>query len=282
MAAASMPSSSSRTPAVIPHRQQGATEGGPGVANHARGGCRGCRPAPVTLSRSGKADPAPGARRMPASGDEQRAWLAYIRVQLRLAYGTMSRQLLADSGAVAARLRRAGGTERRRRGPDAGHGAGRPDRLGAQPGVPPRATDEAPRGLVTCALSAADMRGHRGDPDRPGAAGSGEAAPGHVDLVRRLVGFGGLLKPPGGAARRGAGIRVRQHHQARLAPAAGRLAPGGGLTRPRRAACVLRLPRPRQRVGQPGGRRDLSPRVRSREGRKPTQATWPAGSLPGR
>ena len=30
-------------------------------------------------------------------GDQQRAWLAYIRVQLRLAY-EMNRQLLADSG----------------------------------------------------------------------------------------------------------------------------------------------------------------------------------------
>src|SRR5580704_12195456 len=33
---------------------------------------------------------------------------------------------------VAARLRRADGTERGRGGADAGHGAGRPDRLGAQ------------------------------------------------------------------------------------------------------------------------------------------------------
>src|ERR1700758_5719701 len=39
------------------------------------------------------------ARRRPAagSGDQRRAWLAYIRVQLRLAY-EMNRQLLADSG----------------------------------------------------------------------------------------------------------------------------------------------------------------------------------------
>src|SRR5437762_3357745 len=45
---------------------------------------------------------------------------------------------------VAARLRRADGAERGRRGADADHGAGRPDRLGAQPRVPPRAADERP------------------------------------------------------------------------------------------------------------------------------------------
>src|SRR5260370_309875 len=45
---------------------------------------------------------------------------------------------------VAAGLRRADGAERGRRGADADHGARRPDRLGAQPGVPPRAAGERP------------------------------------------------------------------------------------------------------------------------------------------
>src|SRR6266852_3463926 len=47
------------------------------------------------MSRNGKTGLAPvGGWR---EGDQQRAWLAYIRVQLRLAY-EMNRQLLADSG----------------------------------------------------------------------------------------------------------------------------------------------------------------------------------------
>src|SRR2546423_12758944 len=47
------------------------------------------------MSRSGKAGPAPAGGWL--DGDQQRAWLAYIRVQLRPAY-EMNRQLLADSG----------------------------------------------------------------------------------------------------------------------------------------------------------------------------------------
>ena len=47
------------------------------------------------MSRNSAADPAPTGGWL--EGDRQRAWLAYIRVQLRLAY-EMNRQLLADSG----------------------------------------------------------------------------------------------------------------------------------------------------------------------------------------
>ena len=47
------------------------------------------------MSRNGQADPAPAGGWL--EGDQRRAWLAYIRVQLRLAY-EMNRQLLADSG----------------------------------------------------------------------------------------------------------------------------------------------------------------------------------------
>jgi hypothetical protein len=47
------------------------------------------------MSRNGEADPTPAGGWL--DGDQQRAWLAYIRVQLRLAY-EMNRQLLADSG----------------------------------------------------------------------------------------------------------------------------------------------------------------------------------------
>src|SRR5690349_25129725 len=47
------------------------------------------------MSRNGKTGPVPAGGWL--DGDEQRAWLAYIRVQLRLAY-EMTRQLPADSG----------------------------------------------------------------------------------------------------------------------------------------------------------------------------------------
>src|ERR1700729_4512293 len=47
------------------------------------------------MSRKGKTAPAPAGGWL--DGDRQRAWLAYIRVQLRLAY-EMNRQLLAESG----------------------------------------------------------------------------------------------------------------------------------------------------------------------------------------
>src|SRR6202035_611854 len=47
------------------------------------------------MSRSGNAAPAPAGGWL--DGDQQRVWLAYVRVTLRLAY-EMNRQLLADSG----------------------------------------------------------------------------------------------------------------------------------------------------------------------------------------
>jgi hypothetical protein len=47
------------------------------------------------MSRNGEAGPAPAGGWL--DGDQQRAWLAYIRIQLRLAY-EMNRQLLADGG----------------------------------------------------------------------------------------------------------------------------------------------------------------------------------------
>src|SRR5258708_40368384 len=47
------------------------------------------------MSRNGRTVPVPAGGWL--DGDQQRAWLAYVRVQLRLAY-EMNRQLLADSG----------------------------------------------------------------------------------------------------------------------------------------------------------------------------------------
>ena len=139
------------------------------------------------MSRNGKSDPARAGGWL--EGDQQRAWLAYIRVQLRLSY-EMNRQLLADSGIslpdydVLTALSVADG------GADADHGPCRPDRLGAEPGVAPCAADERQR--------PGDMRRFRRRRrvtevtlTARGRHVLEEAAPGHVELVRRLF-FGGL------------------------------------------------------------------------------------------
>jgi DNA-binding MarR family transcriptional regulator len=139
------------------------------------------------MSRYGKAPATPGGGWL--DGDQQRAWLAYIRVQLRLAY-EMNRQLLADSGmslsdydvltalsvgdegrmqitALAAQI----GWERSR--------------------VSHHVRRMSARGLVTCGLSAADKRVTEVTLTSRGRRSLEEAAPGHVDLVRRLF-FAGL------------------------------------------------------------------------------------------
>src|SRR6202040_3975224 len=116
------------------------------------------------MSRSGEAGPAPAGGWL--DGDEQRAWLAYIRVQLRLAY-EMNRQLLADSGLSL---------------PDydvltalsvADEGRMPITVLAAQIGwersrVSHHVRRMSARGLVTCELSAADRRGTAGAPTPPG------------------------------------------------------------------------------------------------------------------
>src|SRR5258707_5676178 len=119
------------------------------------------------MSRSGNAASAPaGGWR---GGDQQRAWLAYIRVQLRLAY-EMNRQLLADSGMSL---------------PDydvltalstAGAGQMPITVLAAQIGwersrVSHHVRRMNARGLVTCGLSAADRRVTPVTPTRPGRPG---------------------------------------------------------------------------------------------------------------
>jgi DNA-binding MarR family transcriptional regulator len=139
------------------------------------------------MSRSGQAAPAPASGWL--DGNEQRAWLAYIRVQLRLSY-EMNRQLLADSGmslqdydvltalsvaddgrmpitVLAAQI----GWERSR--------------------VSHHVRRMSARGLVTCGLSATDRRVTQVTLTGLGRQALEEAAPGHVDLVRRLF-FGGL------------------------------------------------------------------------------------------
>jgi DNA-binding MarR family transcriptional regulator len=142
------------------------------------------------MSRSGKAAPAPVGGWL--DREQQRAWLAYIRVQLRLAY-EMNRQLLADGGMslpdydVLTALSVADG------------GQMQITVLAAQIGwersrVSHHVRRMSARGLVTCGLSAADRRVTEVTLTERGRQALQEAAPGHVDLVRRLF-FGGL--PPG-------------------------------------------------------------------------------------
>src|SRR6201985_3529901 len=139
------------------------------------------------MSPSGKAGAAPGEGGL--DGDQQRAWLAYIRVQLRPAY-EMNRQLLADSGMslpdydVLTALSVAGG------------GRMPVTVLAAQIGwersrVSHHVRRMSTRGLVTCGLSAADRRVTEVTLTGRGRQALEEAAPGHVDLVRRVF-FDGL------------------------------------------------------------------------------------------
>src|SRR5580693_8892247 len=75
-----------------PHPCRSSPEGGLHRKSCAR------RPRAVSsgdMSPNGRTRPAPAGGWL--EGDQRRAWLAYIRVQLRLAY-EMNRQLLADSG----------------------------------------------------------------------------------------------------------------------------------------------------------------------------------------
>jgi DNA-binding MarR family transcriptional regulator len=139
------------------------------------------------MSRKDKGGPAPEGGWL--DDGQQRAWLAYIRVQLRLAY-EMNRQLLADSGMslpdydVLTALSIADG------------GRMPITTLAAQIGwersrVSHHVRRMTARGLVTCSLSAADRRVTEVTLTGRGRQALEEAAPGHVDLVRRLF-FGGL------------------------------------------------------------------------------------------
>jgi DNA-binding MarR family transcriptional regulator len=121
--------------------------------------------------------------------EQQRAWLAFIRVQLRLTY-EINRQLQADSGLslpdydVLTALGEAGG------------GRMPITALAAQIGWErSRASHHVKRmsgrGLVTSAPAAGDRRVTEVTLTPEGRRVLAAAAPGHVDLVRRLV-FGGL------------------------------------------------------------------------------------------
>jgi DNA-binding MarR family transcriptional regulator len=139
------------------------------------------------MSRNDTPSPTPAGGWL--EGDQQRVWLAYIRIQLRLSY-EMNRQLLADSGMSL---------------PDydvltaltvADEGRMQITVLAAQIGwersrVSHHVRRMSARGLVACALSAADRRVTEVTLTEHGRQALEEAAPGHVDLVRRLF-FGAL------------------------------------------------------------------------------------------
>jgi DNA-binding MarR family transcriptional regulator len=133
------------------------------------------------------------AGRTPVGGwlddDQRRVWLAYIRVQLRLAY-EMNRQLLADSSMslpdydVLTALSVADG------------GRMQITVLAAQIGwersrVSHHVRRMSARGLVACGVSATDRRVTEVTLTSHGRQALEEAAPDHVDLVRRMF-FGGL------------------------------------------------------------------------------------------
>jgi DNA-binding MarR family transcriptional regulator len=139
------------------------------------------------MSRNDQASPAPAGGWL--DGDQQRVWLAYIRIQLRLAY-EMNRQLLADSGLslpdydVLTALSVADG------------GRMQITVLAAQIGwersrVSHHVRRMSARGLVTCGPSAADGRVTEVTLTGQGWQALEQAAPGHVELVRRLF-FEGL------------------------------------------------------------------------------------------
>jgi DNA-binding MarR family transcriptional regulator len=139
------------------------------------------------MSRSGKAAPAPAVGWL--DRDQQRVWLAYIRVQLRLAY-EMNRQLLADSGMSLPDYDVLTGLS-------VADGGRMPITvLAAQIGwersrVSHHVRRMSARGLVTCGLSATDRRVTEVALTTRGRQAQRDAAPRHVDLVRRLF-FGGL------------------------------------------------------------------------------------------
>jgi DNA-binding MarR family transcriptional regulator len=139
------------------------------------------------MSRNGKTAPAPAGGWL--DEDQQQGWLAYIRVQLRLAY-EMNRQLLTDSGMSLADYDVLTALN------VADRGRMQITVLAAQIGwersrVSHHVRRMRARDLVTCGLSAADRRVTEVTLTARGWRALEEAAPGHVDLVRRLF-FEGL------------------------------------------------------------------------------------------
>ena len=141
------------------------------------------------MSRKGKAADLrpPFERRL--TGHQQRAWLAYVRVQLRLSY-EMNRQLQADSGLSLADYDVLNAL---RYAPD---GAMQITTLAARIGwersrLSHHARRMSARGLVRCDVLASDRRATEVRLTDQGWQAITDASEGHIQLVRRLF-FGGL------------------------------------------------------------------------------------------
>ena len=141
------------------------------------------------MSRKGKrSDPLPAFERR-LTQRQQRAWLAYMRVQLRLSY-EMNRQLQNDSGLSLADYDVLNAL---RYSPD---GAMQITGLAARIGwersrLSHHARRMSARGLVTCDVLASDRRATEVRLTDQGWRVITDASDGHIELVRRMF-FGGL------------------------------------------------------------------------------------------
>jgi DNA-binding MarR family transcriptional regulator len=140
------------------------------------------------MSRKGKADALPPFERR-LTRQQQRAWLAYMRVQLRLNY-EMNRQLQTDSGLSLADYDVLNAL---RYSPD---GAMQITALAARIGwersrLSHQARRMSTRGLVTCDVLASDRRATEVRLTDQGWREITDASEGHIELVKRLF-FGGL------------------------------------------------------------------------------------------
>ena len=140
------------------------------------------------MSRNSKRDDLPPFERR-LTRRQQRAWLAYMRVQLRLRY-EMNRQLQTDSGLSLADYDVLNAL---RYAPD---GAMQITALAARIGwersrLSHHARRMSARGLVTCDVLASDRRATEVRLTDGGRQAIAEASEGHIQLVLRLF-FGGL------------------------------------------------------------------------------------------
>jgi DNA-binding MarR family transcriptional regulator len=140
------------------------------------------------MSRKGKADVLPPFERR-LTRQQQRAWLAYMRVQLRLNY-EMNRQLQTDSGLSLADYDVLNALRY------SSDGAMQISALAARIGwersrLSHQARRMSARGLVTCDVLASDRRATEVRLTDQGWQEITDASEGHIALVRRLF-FGGL------------------------------------------------------------------------------------------
>jgi DNA-binding MarR family transcriptional regulator len=140
------------------------------------------------MSRNSKRDDLPPFERR-LTRPQQRAWLAYMRVQLRLSY-EMNRQLQNDSGLSLADYDVLNAL---RYSPE---GAMQITALAARIGwersrLSHHARRMSARGLVTCDALPSDRRATEVRLTDEGRQAIADASEGHIQLVRRLF-FGGL------------------------------------------------------------------------------------------